>query len=165
MIKRAYISHDKKYRYHLSRIWDASKPMVMFIGHNPSMAGKGEEDPEVKRMIKFSQQWGYGGFYLVNLLAYRTEDKQELMDKVDPMGSMNSSYIRQIIGQENIKLIVCCWGDLVDLDLVTHSKQVIKRILSVKKEIKVRALKINQSGEPASILSLPYNSKLKPYEI
>ena len=35
-INGAEFSEGRKYRYALWRIWDSSKPLVMFIGLNPS---------------------------------------------------------------------------------------------------------------------------------
>ena len=38
MEKSAILSADRKYRYVLTRIWDETKPTVVFIGLNPSTA-------------------------------------------------------------------------------------------------------------------------------
>ncbi len=58
----AIFSECKKYRYLLWRIWDRSKPLVMFIGLNPSIADGETDDPTIRRCKAFVRSWGYGGF-------------------------------------------------------------------------------------------------------
>lgn len=45
MEKKAIISKDKIYRYKLSRTWDSTKPTILFIGLNPSIADENIDDP------------------------------------------------------------------------------------------------------------------------
>ena len=49
MKKNAILSDDRKYRYVLSRNWDETKPTVLFIGLNPSIADESEDDPTIRR--------------------------------------------------------------------------------------------------------------------
>lgn len=58
----ADFSNDRKYRYALWRIWDRTKPLVMFIGLNPSTANETENDPTIKSVGRISKNNGYGGF-------------------------------------------------------------------------------------------------------
>ena len=44
MEKSAILSTDRKYRYVLTRIWDETKPTVVFIGLNPSIADEETDD-------------------------------------------------------------------------------------------------------------------------
>lgn len=78
MKKGAEISPCGKYRYKLWRIWDDSKPKVLFIMHNPSTADADEDDPTIRRCIGFAKSWGYGGIYVGNLSPYRATDPYEL---------------------------------------------------------------------------------------
>ena len=81
-IKRhALLSKDKKYRYSLKRIWDNDKPKVLFIMLNPSLADNYQDDPTIRRLIKFAKLYGYGGFYVGNLFSYITPYPSELLDK------------------------------------------------------------------------------------
>ena len=70
--KTANFSSCHKYRYSLYRIWDKKKKFVLFIGLNPSTADEGMDDPTIRRCSGYAQNWGYGGFMMVNLFAYRT---------------------------------------------------------------------------------------------
>lgn len=47
----AKFSEDRNYRYALWRIWDESKPMVMFIGLNPSTANETSESRLVSNVV------------------------------------------------------------------------------------------------------------------
>lgn len=59
--KDAIFSVCGKYRYAISRTWDAAKPYALFIGLNPSYADAELDDPTLKRCISFAQSWGFGG--------------------------------------------------------------------------------------------------------
>lgn len=83
MISGAIISDCGRYRYQLWRIWDDSKPKVLFLMHNPSTADEKDDDRTVGRCIGFAKQWGYGGIYIGNLYAYRAK-KPEALLKLSP---------------------------------------------------------------------------------
>ena len=51
----AVFSQDRKYRYVLTRVWDKNKPMLVFVGLNPSIADETKDDPTIKKCIKFAQ--------------------------------------------------------------------------------------------------------------
>jgi hypothetical protein len=59
------------YRYSLHRIWDDSKPLVMFIGLNPSTPNADTDNPTIKRVKQIAINLGYGGIYIwVKLSIY-----------------------------------------------------------------------------------------------
>jgi hypothetical protein len=62
-------STDRKYRYALWRKWDAINPLAMFIGLNPSTANEDGDDRTIERITAIVTNWGYGGFYMMNLFA------------------------------------------------------------------------------------------------
>jgi hypothetical protein len=109
MIKSAVISEDGLYRYSLSRIWDESKPMVMFIMLNPSTADAKTDDPTIKRCIGFAKSWGYGGLYVGNLFAYRATNPKDLLSVVDPIGKENIKYLKELFSKSEI--CVHAWGN------------------------------------------------------
>lgn len=76
--KGATISDCGLYRYALWRIWDKTKPLVLWIMHNPSTADADKDDPTIRRIIGFTKSWGYGGFYVGNLSPYRATNPNEL---------------------------------------------------------------------------------------
>ena len=60
MEKGAILSTDRKYRYVLTRIWDETKPTVVFIGLNPSIADEETDDQTIQKCIGYSKRWRYG---------------------------------------------------------------------------------------------------------
>jgi len=74
----AVMSACRKYRYRLWRIWDDSKPKVLWIMLNPSMADENENDATIKKIIRFSKSWGYGGIYVGNMFSFRATDPKQL---------------------------------------------------------------------------------------
>jgi hypothetical protein len=96
------------YRYSLIRIWDRSRPTILFIGLNPSTADAEKNDPTIRRCLGFAQEWNYGGLVVCNLFAYRSTDPRALRIVDDPIGPDNDAAIRQACGFA--ERIVVAWG-------------------------------------------------------
>lgn len=54
----AVFSDCQKYRYQLREIWDASKPLVLWLLMNPSVACTDYSDPTLRKTGKFARAWG-----------------------------------------------------------------------------------------------------------
>ena len=80
MDKGAIISPCGKYRFQLWRIWDDSKPLCMFVMHNPSTADANVDDPTIRRCMGFAASWGYGGVYIGNLSPYRATNPKDMIN-------------------------------------------------------------------------------------
>lgn len=109
MKKTAVISECERYRYQLTRIWDESKPKVMFLMLNPSTADAEKEDPTIKRCMNFAKSWGYGGLMVGNLFAYRSTNPKYLLDVDDPIGPENKKYLDEMI--KSCEIVICAWGN------------------------------------------------------
>lgn len=92
----ARFSKCNQYRYELSEIWDASKPLVLWILMNPSVACLDYGDPTLIKTGKFARSWGYGGQLIGNVHAYRATDKNKLLQVDDPVGPENDDAIRSM---------------------------------------------------------------------
>ena len=103
----ALFSDDRKYRYRLWRIWDESKPLVMFIGLNPSTAKEVKNDPTINYVRKFSESWGYGGFYMMNLFGLVSSKPDALVKSGNPIGE-NDNHLQDV--SELCKDVVFAWG-------------------------------------------------------
>lgn len=106
----ADFSEDRKYRHSLWRIWDESKPLIMFIGLNPSTANEVGNDPTIRRVISFAKSWGYGGVYMMNLFSFVTPYPAEL--------KKNEKYLNQFQNFSEIESIakgcdkiIFAWGN------------------------------------------------------
>jgi hypothetical protein len=104
----AVLSEDRLYRYSLTRIWDDTLHLVMFIGLNPSTADETINDPTITRCIGYAKDWGYGGLIMANLFAFRSTDPKVLKSVKNPVGPHNNEWLLNLTNQS--KLIVAAWG-------------------------------------------------------
>lgn len=136
---------DGNYRYKLWRIWDESKPLILFIMLNPSTADGKVNDPTICRVMGFAESWGYGGVLVVNLYAYRCTKPKNLRQTDDPMGRDNIQHIENALGL--VDRVIYAWGnnkkepdwlrDLVDSPycIDVSKKGIPKHPLYLKKEL------------------------------
>lgn len=103
----AHFSKCRKYRYALWRIWDESKPLVMFIGLNPSTANETEVDPTIESVIRLSKFNGFGGVYMMNCWSYVSTDPKQLTDLLDK--DINFEWLIKI--RQKCKDVVFAWGN------------------------------------------------------
>jgi hypothetical protein len=75
---------------------------------NPSTADANVDDPTIRRCIGFALREGYGGIYVVNLMAYRATDPADCLAQSDPIGPENDDYLER--AARNTGIVVCAWG-------------------------------------------------------
>lgn len=155
MIKTVKISECQKYRYSLTRVWDESKPSILFVGLNPSTADADKDDPTIKKLIAYTKAWGYGGFEIVNLFAYRSSDPKNLYNKqAIAIGPGNTTYLKQA-ASSHVKTI-CMWGN--------QAKEISETVTAIWTQYfrgkGAYCFKINRDGSPAHPLYLPGSCKL-----
>jgi len=153
IIRSAELSDCRNYRYSLSRVWDESKPYVLFIGLNPSTADESEDDPTIRKCINYAKIWGYGGLKMANLFAYRATLPSDLKKSENPTGLENNSYIRELSSKAGITIIA--WSN--DGAYLNRDKEVLKLISNPM------CLKINKSGQPSHPLYQKNNLQPIPY--
>lgn len=151
MVRGAIISDCKQYRYKLWRVWDETKPLVGFIGLNPSTADGAVDDPTIKKLIGYAFRWRYGGFYIGNLFAFRATDPKVMMKAPEPIGPLNDDSLREISDLCNGNL-VAMWGTKG-----THLNR-DKEVMPMFPELKCFCK--TSDGAPGHPLYLP--SDLKP---
>lgn len=104
----AEFGQERKYRYCLWRIWDLSKPRVIFVGLNPSTANENKNDNTITKVVKIAKYNDFGGVYMMNLLPYVTAYPSEL--KCDKESySLNDEWLDKIY--DKCKTVVFCWGN------------------------------------------------------
>ena len=81
----AVFSKDRIYRYALWRTWNENLPKTLFIGLNPSTADEIQDDPTIRRCIRYSRDWGYGGYIMGNIFGYRSTNPLVLKQIKDPI--------------------------------------------------------------------------------
>lgn len=147
----ADFSSDRKYRYSLWRIWDPSKPLVMFIGLNPSTANETDPDPTIESVIRISKHNGYGGFYMMNCWAYIATKPENL--KINPTSDKwNNDMLTVTAGK--CKDVVFAWGNFKIV--MNHGKdKEFKEMFPTAKTIG-----LNKNGSPKHPLFQKGTSKL-----
>jgi hypothetical protein len=155
MIRSAVLSNCRKYRYSLSRVWDESKPYVLFIGLNPSTADENEDDPTIKRCIDYANRWGYGGLKMANLFAYKATLPSDLKEAKNPIGVDNDRYIKELSNKSTITVIA--WSN--DGSYLDRDKDVLKLI------DKPMCLNVNKSGQPSHPLYQKKELIPKPFNL
>jgi hypothetical protein len=129
--------------------WSNSKVM-MLIGLNPSPPDEHNDDPTIRRCIRFAMGLGYGSLCMMNLFAYRATDPEEMKNQDDPVGINNDSWLRTVADAADV--IVAAWG--------IHGAYmgrgaIVKSILPPMK-----CFGLTKEGHPKHPLYLPSNSML-----
>lgn len=153
MEKSAILSADRKYRYVLTRIWDETKPTVVFIGLNPSTADEEADDKTIRKCIGYAKRWGYGKLIMANLFAFRSTDPSLLKRVEDPVGPDNDSYIQKCVSESN--LVIACWGN--------HGKLLNRDKVLMDSLPNLVCLKRNKNGTPHHPLYLSKDITPVPY--
>lgn len=148
----AIFSDCRKYRYVLWRVWDESRPMIAFVGLNPSTANESKNDPTIRRVISMAKGWGYGGVYMLNFFAIVTPCPEELAKTDDQIGD-NDRYLEEYLAKS--EKIVMAYGSFKEAK--ERAQQVIKMIENCF------ALHINKDGSPKHPLYVKSDTKLIPY--
>lgn len=155
MIRDAVISPDRRYRYSLIRNWDALAKEIVFIGINPSTADANIDDHTVTKLIEMTRRYGYGGFKLLNLYAFRSTVCSELKKEKDPFGERNWEFLEKYVGK--LKTIVFMWGKN-DKDFGNVRERLIKLYPNAL------CFGHNEDGSPKHPLMLSYSTKLIRYD-
>ena len=108
--KTAWISECQRYRHALGRHWDRAKGFALFIGLNPSTADASQDDPTIRRCIRFARDWGYGGIEMCNLFDWRSTDPKKLPRSGFAVSEWNDPTLacRALDAQ----IVIAAWGNV-----------------------------------------------------
>jgi len=152
-------SAARRYRYLLTRIWDPSIPPAVFVMLNPSTAGADQDDPTVRRIVRFARDWGKGGVIVVNLFALCSTNPERLRTHPDPVGRHNAVFVRQAVRQAD--LVVAAWG----AGGVLAGRGVDMARSLVRAGVALKALKFTSTGQPGHPLYVPADTVLRDYVV
>lgn len=159
----AILSPCGKYRYHLTREWDATLPRTLFVMLNPSTADASLDDPTIRRCMGFARSWGAGGIEVVNLFALRATDPEALWDHLPcAEDGVNHDYVRAAVDRVLAtpgSVIVAAWGAHATVE---HT--VVQDFLRlVPSGARVMCLGKTRKGAPKHPLYLAANTALELY--
>lgn len=135
--RSAVLSPEGMYRYRLDRTWGQG-PRVLFVMLNPSTADGTQDDPTLRRCIRFARDWGYGSLTVANLYAYRATAPADLKKAADPVGPECDLYLKRCAGEAS--LVVAAWGMHAQPERVKQ----VRRLLGPE----VMALAWTKAGQP-----------------
>ena len=138
------------YRPTLEEIWDATKPLVMWLLMNPSVASAQYADPTLKRTGNFTRAWGFGGQLVGNVHDYRVTDSKLLSEVEAPSSRWNDDALIHM--SERAKFVVLAYG-LPPKPLRARSEQVVQRL--ALRGCDLRYLAVTAGGTPRHPLYLP----------
>lgn len=157
----AVLSDDGRYRYTLGRRWtnDLTAAGLVFIMLNPSTATAEEDDPTIRRCIRFARDLGYGGLHVVNLYAYRATKPADLWKAADPVGPDNDRILTETMDRANRegRPVIAAWGTNARPDRVRH-------VLSLPGADSLTALRTTKDGHPSHPLYLPATLRPTPWK-
>ncbi len=158
-VSSARYSPCEIYRYTLQRVWDEQRPLVAFIGLNPSTATEIENDPTVRRCIGYAHTWGYGGMRMLNAFGLRSTDPKGLTRIDDPIGPENDKWLVKMT--QDVDLTVACWG--VHAGLNDRHQHILSLMKRARREI--HCLGTTKAGFPKhplylrqSLIAIPFTS-------
>ena len=163
MNRSAIISPDGLFRYQLVRSWAPHRGRIVWGLHNSSTADAEKDDPTVKRVIRFTEQYGKGEAIVVNPMAYRTMNPRRLLEVEDPVGPENGRWLADAMADADI--VVVGWGN-VHPKLTRFVDSLVESF--VKVGLKLWCLGRTESGQPKHPLArgkhfVPYGKELEPW--
>lgn len=153
----AVFSECQKYRYQLREIWDASRPLVLWLLMNPSVACVDYSDPTLRKTGTFARALGYGGQLVGNVHAYRATDKSRLLEVADPIGPKNDQMILEMATEA--KTVVLAYGQPPN-GLRARGAEVVALL---RDHPELCHLRLALDGTPVHPLYLPSTLRPKPH--
>ena len=145
----AVFSRCRRWRYLLWRRWDAARPIANFLMLNPSTADEYRLDPSCTRARLYAERWGYGALIVTNLFGWRATDPDDMKAVREPVGRANDAAILRAAREAAI--VVCAWGNHG-----AHRERSARVLQMLSAEgVKLHALRVTGTGEPAHPLYLP----------
>lgn len=153
----AVYSPCARYRYALTRVWDATAPRAVFVMLNPSTATEVQNDPTVERCERRARALGFGGFRVVNIFAFRATDPKVMRAQADPVGPDNDAAIAEAVGWGD--QIICAWGNH---GAYLGRGRTVEALLCAEGK-PLFCLELTQTGVPKHPLYIGYAVQPKPW--
>ncbi|MFC7461050.1 DUF1643 domain-containing protein [Hydrogenophaga defluvii] len=153
----ALLSECGQYRYRLWRRWGPGA-YLLFVMLNPSTADSSQDDPTVRRCIRFAQDHHYDGIEVVNLFAFRATNPLDLKAAGYPVGPDNDRHIHDAM--QGAGAVCVAWGDRARR--IDRAGEVLQMISAAGRVI--NCLAQTKHGLPGHPLMLSASCRLMPYE-
>lgn len=162
MRREAVFSPDRKHRYLLRRVIDATKPTCLWVMMNPSRANETLDDHTTKYAMKRAFLSGFGVYEAVNLWPVVCTDSRPVAKMQhhqlfgDEGYSRANYHIRHLA--KNASQIVIAWG------AAAGATKRANEVLLILKNYKLWCLGLTKHGYPRFPRAIPHSSPLVLYE-
>lgn len=153
-LSRVWYSPCDLYRYGLSRVWDATRPSLLFIMLNPSTADEHRNDPTVARCEERARRMGHGAMMIANIFAFRATKPADLKRAEAPVGRLNDA-------------VLDCWSRAADSTIAawgahgTHRNRGAEVAAALPEH--VHHLGLTQAGHPRHPLYVSFATAPQPW--
>ncbi|WP_296763304.1 DUF1643 domain-containing protein [Sediminimonas sp.] len=153
----AVYSDCERYRYLLTRVWNAGGRKALFVMLNPSTATEVQNDPTVERCERRARTLGFGAFRVCNIFAWRDTDPRAMRAAADPVGRDNDAAIVES----------CDWADRIIAAWGAHGAHLgrgpaVARLLHGT-GYPVYHLGLTKDGHPRHPLYIAYSRQPEPW--
>jgi len=128
----AGISGCGRYRWTLVRPCGGGGPVVCWIMCNPSTADAEQDDPTIRRCIRFSRRWGFGSLIVVNLFALRATDPAVVERTIKQRGLLAAVGVHNdyhvLRAAQSAELVVAAWGALLQPWTLERGESIRQRL-------------------------------------
>lgn len=157
--ERAVFSACGRYRYALRRDLGVLAPRagsVLWIMLNPSTADAEQDDPTIRRVRRFTLDWGFGSLAVANLYAIRSTDPRPLHLLGDEVrvGVETDAWMARLAAEAST--IVAAWG--------AHGCPVRARAVAALVDRPLFCLGTTRDGHPRHPLYVPAATTPVRYE-
>lgn len=152
----AALSPCGTWRYALRRRWGPG-PVLVWVMLNPSRADGRVDDHTIRRCVALAKRDGYGAITVVNLYAYRTPYPEELDGADDPVGPVNDTVLRYVVGRADA--VVAAWGG--DPRVAARTALVVKALGGRP----LWCLGVTASGSPRHPSRVRRDAAFEPYVV
>jgi len=154
----AEFSDDRTHRLKLWRQWDLSKPAVLFIMLNPSLADEAKLDPTVRKCVGFAERWGHGKLFIGNLYTLISPYPEDVLSGVVPIAPGADQALLDMA--RLVDRVVVAWGAQPWLTRRAHD---VCRLILFAKRGPLWCLGRTKDGWPRHPLYRSYETVLEPY--
>lgn len=147
-----------RYRYELTRSWDATLPELLVVMLNPSTADAAVDDPTIRRVMRFARDAGYGELRVMNLYALCSVDPAALWasDSVGPENDYRLSAALLVRWSEH-RPVLAAWGT------TPWSKSRAPRVIALVPGVRWMCLGTTKDGSPRHPLYVPALQTMVPF--
>ncbi|MDB4935170.1 MAG: hypothetical protein JWP87_2142 [Labilithrix sp.] len=162
-VSSATFSPCGQFRYELRRVWKPKARAMVFVGLNPSTADESTDDPTIRRILGFADDWGFGTLVMLNAFAYRSTDPKALHTRAscsrEVIGPENDPTMRRTFETHRRDKLVIGWG--AHGILLERGRDVASIALSVHS--RPECFGLTQNGQPKHPLYLAASTKAQRY--